>query len=87
MITMILMNMQSKLYTIQFFSPPSDQFAASPREQNPEIMKFPKKFELPDKRELELMENEKQIASCLLANPQPQTEGTVYGMEYSHWPA
>jgi len=28
---MIEMNMQDKVYTIQFFSPPDDQFTASPR--------------------------------------------------------
>jgi len=55
------MNMQTKVYTIQFFLPPDDQLVASPQAataqpRNPE---FPKKFELPDWRGFELTENEK----------------------------
>jgi len=30
-ITIIIMTTQNKLYTIQFFSPPDDPFAASPQ--------------------------------------------------------
>ena len=48
--------------------------------------KLPEKFELPDKRQFELMEMRKKD-SCPAANPQLYTECDVYGMEYFQWPA
>jgi len=50
--TMIIMNMQNKVYTIHFFSPPNDQLMAVPEQQlqNPKILNFLKKFKLMDKR-------------------------------------
>ena len=66
------MNMQNKLYTIKFFSPPDDHFTARPQaaiaepqthnfckipKKNP---KLPKKFKLPDKRGFTLMEMRKK---------------------------
>jgi len=63
------MSMQSKLYIIQLFSPPNDQFAASPPEQWPQnpktagFAKFPEKLEFPYKRGFELVET-RRADSC-----------------------
>jgi len=45
---MMIMNMQNKLYRIQFFSSPDNQFAARKKK---------KKFELPAKRGFKLPES------------------------------
>jgi len=70
LIVMIMINMQNKLYIVQFFVSPNDQFAFSPQAaivqcQNYEFCRFhkllkkielPEKFKLPGKRGFKLTE-------------------------------
>ena len=73
---MIILNTQNNLYTIEFFSPPNDQFSASPLAvsmETPETVnfaKFPKKFKFPHKREYELTEMREEDS---FLPPQPST--------------
>jgi len=83
LIIIMIMHMQSKLYTIPFFSPPHDQFTVSPQavivepqtrifENFSKLPKKPKlleKFKLPDKSRFELMEMRSKKDSCPPSNP------------------
>jgi len=63
------MNMQNKLYIIQFFSSPDDQFTASPQAATAELADF---VELPQKNHPELtgkFELPKKEDPCPPANP------------------
>jgi len=71
---MIIMNMQKNLYTIQFFSPPDDRFAASPRaatteSRNCRFCAIPEKFKLLDKGRFEFTEARKADSLLPLASP------------------
>jgi len=57
LITMTIMNMQNKLYTMQFFSPPNDQLTAPQ-----------KRFKLPVKTGFNSQKREEPIAFCSPAN-------------------
>jgi len=67
--------MQSKLHTIQFFSPHEDQFAASPRIVIVETLKmmnfnkFPKNWNSRTREDWNSWNWEEQKASCPLTNP------------------
>jgi len=65
------MNMQNKLYPIQFFSPPDDRFVTDPEQQlqSPKIPNFLKKFELRDKRGFELPETRRADSSLPPSQP------------------
>jgi len=63
-ITMIIMNMQNKLYKIPFFSPPDDQFTASPQAaitepRNHEFQEIPKKVHTPGQERVQTPGNKK----------------------------
>jgi len=68
--------MQTKLYTIQFFSPSDNQFTA------------PKRFELPAESGFEKTHGNRKPDSLLPpGQTHSETECGVYGMEYFRWPA
>jgi len=80
-ITTIVKNMQNKLFTIHFFTPPEDLSAASSQAEItdpsdfckltkfPKKAKLPEKFKFPDKRGAEHPETQKTDSFLSLANP------------------
>jgi len=63
-IIMIIMNMQNKLYTIQFFSPPDDRWSASPRAAimelgKHEFLEISKRFQTPRQERIQTHRNNK----------------------------
>jgi len=78
------------------FSPPKDQFTASPRAgtAKPGNHKFhktvkkdqtPKKVRPPRQERTRTHGNERRADSCPPAHPQSHTECAAHGTEYFHW--
>jgi len=91
---MITMNMQNKLYTIQFYHR-DDRLRVSPWAAIAEprthrfciLHKTPENNLTPREDQTPRQEKQGKKDSCPLAKPQSSTEHDIYGMEYFHWPA